>query len=824
MSKKRHFDMLIVVTPADCERLMPLYPRLAANFDNGDICFIGAPEVGKLVIDGPVSGHAKWVDENSVIPFDEVHGCMSRRLSTIIGDNPLPRGITGWYYQQFLKMQYSSICKDEYYLAWDGDTVPCRKINMFSTETDTPYLDLKYEYHPDYFDTMARILPGLKKAIEKSFISEHMLFRCDIMRKLIRDIESNESIPGNRFWEKIINAIAPEKIYDSAFSEFETYGTYVADRYLDAYKLRDWHSFRLGASFFDINNICERDFKWLAVDFDAISFEKGQSVAEGVGGYFDNPDVQKKISAKKLLQEIQVGFKDAYKEVWDDDLSAAEANYRKGGYYKNKNDNTDFMVPAGFLREEVRDGFLVSELMKRTWAAHLKILNKLQVLFDKYELTYYAEVGTALGAYRHKGFVPWDDDIDISMLRKDYMVLLEHADEIDDDLVIRSVYNSDTYMNFHAVCTHKADTLKWDKDRMNEYYGCPFICYIDIFPLDYIPKDPQALQIFKELYYVAYKLVHDCKAIEDNYLGGKVCMLNMLEELAAHEDIQISEDIRGFIKELEALKQYLLNYLGEGVLFKPDIPLRKQLCLCVEKVAQMVEEKDSDGVDYCPKIPISGYINPRNKLWYEGVQELPFEFIKVNTPLDCAGMLESQYGPDFMTPIRGTAAHDYPFFREEITVLINGDTGDAFTGTIKGELAVPDDWKAVLVDTSGNLKHVIVYGISATDILNNGSTGIKHVRKYLEKKEAEADNCIVIMLAPEGLLIFMETCDLAMEEDYRRLLSDLEKMENVIFDDHADSDEIAMIVSISDEYYGDRCRLMELCSAAGLPVTLQEYT
>lgn len=345
MKNENIFDVLIVVTPADCERVLPLYPRLVENFDYGNLCFIGAPKVGEIARNSAIREHAKWVDENDIIPFDDVHKCMASRLSCILGDEPLPRGVTGWYYQQFLKMQYSYICEDEYYMVWDGDTVPCRKINMFSPETGQPYLDLKHEYHPEYFETMGKLLPGFGKVIERSFISEHMLFRCDIMRGLIADIEKNNSIPGEKFWEKIINAIEPEKMGDSSFSEFETYGTYVALRHPSVYKLREWHSFRLGGSFFEMDKICDRDFEWLGRDFDAISFEKGQSVREDNKGYFDNPEVQKKISAKKLLQAAQMEYKDGYKEVWEDDITLSSgANVRVGGYNQSQGDENRTLI------------------------------------------------------------------------------------------------------------------------------------------------------------------------------------------------------------------------------------------------------------------------------------------------------------------------------------------------------------------------------------------------------------------------------------------------------------------------------------------------
>ena len=335
MAENIHFDVLIVVTPKDCERLLHLYPRLIGNFEYGNICFIGSEEVGNIARnDERIKDHSYWMDENDLILFSEVYDCMSKKLEPILKGEPLARAVVGWYYQQFLKMQYSVVCKDEYYMVWDGDTVPCRKINMFSPETGQPYLDLKHEYHLEYFETMAKILPGFKKVIERSFISEHMLIRCDIMKSLIADIEKNDSIPGTRFWEKIINCIEPAKIYDSSFSEFETYGTYVALRNPNVYKLREWHSFRLGASFFDMNTICDRDFEWLGKDFDAISFEKGQKVRDDNKNFFDNPEYQQKLSAKKMLQLAQMEYHGGYKEIWADDIqNIKNANVNEGGFY-----------------------------------------------------------------------------------------------------------------------------------------------------------------------------------------------------------------------------------------------------------------------------------------------------------------------------------------------------------------------------------------------------------------------------------------------------------------------------------------------------------
>lgn len=71
-------------------------------------------------------------------------------------------------------MEYSRICEDEYYMSWDGDTVPCKKVEMFN-DAGVPYLNLKHEYNELYFNIMGKLISGLKKFIEPSFISEHML-------------------------------------------------------------------------------------------------------------------------------------------------------------------------------------------------------------------------------------------------------------------------------------------------------------------------------------------------------------------------------------------------------------------------------------------------------------------------------------------------------------------------------------------------------------------------------------------------------------------------------------------------------------------------
>lgn len=75
-------------------------------------------------------------------------------------------------------------------------------------------------------------------------------------------------------------------------------------------------------------------------------------------------------------------------------------------------------------KDEVRDGFLVTSERKRLWNIELNILENFQEICNRHGLEYFLIGGTAIGAVRHKGFIPWDDDMDIGMLRKDFDKLL----------------------------------------------------------------------------------------------------------------------------------------------------------------------------------------------------------------------------------------------------------------------------------------------------------------------------------------------------------------------------------------------------------------
>ena len=87
------------------------------------------------------------------------------------------------------------------------------------------------------------------------------------------------------------------------------------------------------------------------------------------------------------------------------------------------------IVPPSFLQEETVCEFFVDSTRKKIWAIELDILIEFDRICKKHGLKYFLMCGTLLGAIRHKGFIPWDDDIDVAMPRDDFNKLNTLQDE-----------------------------------------------------------------------------------------------------------------------------------------------------------------------------------------------------------------------------------------------------------------------------------------------------------------------------------------------------------------------------------------------------------
>lgn len=288
-----------------------------------------------------------------------------------------------------------------------------------------------------------------------------------------------------------------------------------------------------------------------------------------------------------------------------------------------------------FFEKEVRCGFTISAMMKRAWAAELEVLSVVDEVCRKNQITWFADWGTLLGAVRHQGFIPWDDDIDICIKREDFNKLIEVLPR---DLPYGFVI-SGTYADSERLrdAGHRwqlrviADELLWDfNDYMRYFHGFPYQRIgIDIFPMDYLPRDLEVRRLRKEFLLYGYLTVQNWKV----YQGD-----GTLEE------------------RLEALEKIFQTHI--------DRDSRYHLCRLMGVVAGSCREEDADEMtELYSSLDKEQDRLVMKKEWFSDVVYLPFENgFQVPAPCEYEKVLETQYG-DYMVMKKNTASHNYPFYK-----------------------------------------------------------------------------------------------------------------------------------------------------------------
>jgi len=146
-------------------------------------------------------------------------------------------------------------------------------------------------------------------------------------------------------------------------------------------------------------------------------------------------------------------------------------------------------IPQSFYQEETRLGYTVSIQMKKVWAIELDLLSKILDVCKKHEIKIYASGGTLLGAIRHNGFIPWDDDIDLMMFREDYVKLCEVAEtEFEYPYFFQTNETDPGSLRGHAQLRNSETTGILMKEKEWNFQFNQGI-FIDIFPLDSVLPD-----------------------------------------------------------------------------------------------------------------------------------------------------------------------------------------------------------------------------------------------------------------------------------------------------------------------------------------------
>ncbi len=152
---------------------------------------------------------------------------------------------------------------------------------------------------------------------------------------------------------------------------------------------------------------------------------------------------------------------------------------------------------------ELSEGVTVRQLQLKL----LEIFLYFKKICEENNLTYWCGGGTMLGAVRHKGFIPWDDDLDVFLPRKDYERLYEIWDQVADTshyVLVRT----DEKVNYHHAAMNLVDvrTTYVNRHSVNEdiYHGI----YIDVIPFEGCPssKVERALQIYHSIMFSVFNV------------------------------------------------------------------------------------------------------------------------------------------------------------------------------------------------------------------------------------------------------------------------------------------------------------------------------
>ena len=135
---------------------------------------------------------------------------------------------------------------------------------------------------------------------------------------------------------------------------------------------------------------------------------------------------------------------------------------------------------------------LSSEELRKLQRIELEMLIEVDRICQKHNIQYSLDGGTLLGAVRHKGFIPWDDDIDIGMKREDYTIFTQQFNHGDNKRYsFHCLENDKNYLYPMGKVLDNATVLY----EPNKEYGYQIAVYIDVFVYDHIPSDPSIVNL-----------------------------------------------------------------------------------------------------------------------------------------------------------------------------------------------------------------------------------------------------------------------------------------------------------------------------------------
>lgn len=242
----------------------------------------------------------------------------------------------------------------------------------------------------------------------------------------------------------------------------------------------------------------------------------------------------------------------------------------------------------------------------------IQILEEVHNICISNNIEYFIIGGTTLGAIRHGGFIPWDDDIDIGMTRENYQKFLELAPNYLSSKYFVQNFLTEPHSPFYFTKVRLNNTVfveEYCKD-LNINHGV----FLDIFPYDNIPSN----KLFRKLQHVI------------------VLFLNNLYISSELNDVFYNNSTfkSVFNKILRKISYYFMRFISKGLVFK-----------LLDKTCQMFNNKDTDIVGFV-KLP---FLNMHRKE-ISPLIKIRFDRLDVYAPNDCNAYLTRHFGNYMILP------------------------------------------------------------------------------------------------------------------------------------------------------------------------------
>jgi lipopolysaccharide cholinephosphotransferase len=277
----------------------------------------------------------------------------------------------------------------------------------------------------------------------------------------------------------------------------------------------------------------------------------------------------------------------------------------------------------------------VTEHRIRVWAVLIALLEEFMSVCRQHNIGFFVDGGTMLGAIRHKGFIPWDDDIDLIMTRCEYEKLLLVANEFKHPYFLQTSFSEPQAVRGHAQLRNSDTTaiLKSEMIDGRPRYTFNQGIFIDIFVLDNIPdNDIEAAAFMKKL----SRLKRRMRRVKN----------------AKYNPLKLKKD---FWRSL----RYKVKILIYDMFHSDDY--LTHVTNAFDKMARKyadVETKRGSHLTFMPN-PDKKYLI--EKRIFEESKWVDFEFLKVPVPSLAEEYLTQIYG-DWKTPVVGGSMHGDVFF------------------------------------------------------------------------------------------------------------------------------------------------------------------